>query len=171
MPRLVSICLALVAAAAVAVGAALHPPPGMDEGFDSPTFAYSQGGHAICVSGTVAIEATVNNTRLGFPNRFSQFFVTDLLQRSLLDSPSPASEYNLGPQLISGSYGVAVTLCVPKDRSNVSSTLQILNHGLGGDRSYWDIAPGYSFVDAMAAAGYASLNFVLRAQTPLSAAD
>ena len=34
-----------------------------------------------------------------------------------------------------------------------------MTHGIGLDKSYWDIAPGYSYVDAAAAAGYATLAY------------
>ena len=39
------------------------------------------------------------------------------------------------------------------------STVQILSHGVGLDKLYWDIAPEYSYVDYTATNGYATLAY------------
>lgn len=46
----------------------------------------------------------------------------------------------------------------PRRRAQVQ-TLQFLNHGGTLDYTYWDFAPNYSYVDAAAAAGYATFNY------------
>lgn len=60
---------------------------------------------------------------------------------------------------VNGTYDIGVTLCLPQPSQENNQTaalkLQILTHGIGFDRSYWDLAPGYSYVDVAAAAGYA----------------
>ena len=38
-------------------------------------------------------------------------------------------------------------------------TLQLLTHGGTTDYNYWDLAPGYSYVDAAAEAGYATFSY------------
>lgn len=37
--------------------------------------------------------------------------------------------------------------------------MQLLTHGATLDHTYWDIAPGYSYVDVASAAGYATLSY------------
>ncbi|KAI4112841.1 MAG: hypothetical protein LQ345_006067 [Seirophora villosa] len=39
------------------------------------------------------------------------------------------------------------------------TTLQLLTHGGTPDHTYWDIAPGYSYIDAATLAGYATLSY------------
>lgn len=60
-----------------------------------------------------------------------------------------------GQQTVGGTYNIRATLCTPKDNL-APSKVQLLTHGIGFDRSYWDF-PGYSYVDVAAAHGYASL--------------
>jgi pimeloyl-ACP methyl ester carboxylesterase len=58
----------------------------------------------------------------------------------------------------SGSYEIAATYCAPEEGS--IRGLQILTHGIGFDRTYWD-APfnnyNYSYVEKAIEAGYATL--------------
>lgn len=60
-----------------------------------------------------------------------------------------------GYETISGTYDIGATLCVPAH--NVKPTaVQLLTHGVGFSRSYWDFAPGYSYVDVASSYGYAT---------------
>jgi len=63
-----------------------------------------------------------------------------------------------GPNKVSGTFQIYAELCVPKLVDNIE-TLLFLNHGGTLDHSYWDFAPGYSFVDAAVEAGYATFNY------------
>ncbi|GAA93676.1 uncharacterized protein L969DRAFT_90195 [Mixia osmundae IAM 14324] len=61
---------------------------------------------------------------------------------------------------INGTYSIYGKLCTPK--SNRSSTVQLLVHGIGFDSSYWDFAidpANYSYVRAAHAAGYSTFTF------------
>lgn len=60
-----------------------------------------------------------------------------------------------GQQTAGGTYDIRATLCTPKDNLKPSQ-VQLLTHGVGFDRTYWDFAPGYSYVDVAAAHGYAT---------------
>lgn len=66
-----------------------------------------------------------------------------------------------GPHTVSGTYGIYTRLCFPADPAAAENvtTLQVLTHGGTLDHTYWDIAPGYSYVDAAADAGYATLAY------------
>ncbi|KAK4499902.1 hypothetical protein PRZ48_008088 [Zasmidium cellare] len=56
---------------------------------------------------------------------------------------------------VNGTYEIGATLCFPSN--GTSSKLQILTHGIGFDRYYWDFAPNWSYVDVATAAGYSVL--------------
>ncbi|OAA74553.1 hypothetical protein LEL_08134 [Akanthomyces lecanii RCEF 1005] len=61
---------------------------------------------------------------------------------------------------INKAYTLAATICHPP--SGPSSTLQILTHGVGFDRSYWDYpfaGYNYSYVADALAAGYSTLSW------------
>lgn len=57
-----------------------------------------------------------------------------------------------GNQIVQGTYGIDSTLCFPAAWTSIPDgpTVQLLAHGVGLDKTYWDIAPGYSDVDAAA---------------------
>ncbi|KAK4507732.1 hypothetical protein PRZ48_001467 [Zasmidium cellare] len=65
-----------------------------------------------------------------------------------------------GYQTVSGTYNIAATYCSPDSGS--ASTVQVLTHGIGFDRSYWDspYANGnYSYVNQATSRGYATFAF------------
>ncbi|KAF2159139.1 hypothetical protein M409DRAFT_71260 [Zasmidium cellare ATCC 36951] len=65
-----------------------------------------------------------------------------------------------GYQTVSGTYNIAATYCAPDSGS--ASTVQVLTHGIGFDRSYWDspYANGnYSYVNQATSRGYATFAF------------
>lgn len=76
---------------------------------------------------------------------------------SLWEPGSPFKQDIMKSNLsVNGTYDIGVTLCLPQPQQNQTALkLQLLTHGIGFDRSYWDLAPGYSYVDVAAAAGYA----------------
>lgn len=62
---------------------------------------------------------------------------------------------------MSGKYNISATICHPD--KGPSSTLQILTHGIGFDRSYWDFSfnnYNYSYVkQAVDKAGYSTFSY------------
>lgn len=62
---------------------------------------------------------------------------------------------------VSGSYNLSTTFCRPS--AGIPDTLQLLTHGIGFDRSYWDIPfnnHNYSYVNrAVEEAGYATFSY------------
>ena len=116
---------------------------------------------AICCSGLVPVTVASNNTKLNLQEPANQTVVTEIIQELLQADSTIAVASNGGPQTISGTYKIEATLCFPPNASPKSppQTVQLLCHGIGFDKSYWDIAPGYSYVAAAAAAGYATLAY------------
>ncbi len=127
----------------------------------SNSTTFSNGNAAECVTANVpiSISATGINLRLSVPA--NQSVATGLIQQLNQLNSTVAADMNGGQSNIQGTYRIDTTLCYPANSISNGSvdTVQILTHGIGLDKSYWDIAPGYSYVDAAASAGYATLAY------------
>jgi hypothetical protein len=81
-----------------------------------------------------------------FAARFNQFqknYTAELLE---------------GYQTLEGTYNISAQYCVPDNGS--SGTIQVLTHGIGFDKTYWDLDYNnynYSYVNVALAAGYSTL--------------
>ena len=120
---------------------------------------FSNGNAAQCVTGKAPIPISTTGVNLLFSGPTNQSVATGLIQQlNQLDS-TIAADMSGGQSTIRGTFQIEVTLCFPANTINNSKvdTVQILTHGIGLDKSYWDIAPGYSYVNAAASAGYATL--------------
>ncbi|KAF2168635.1 hypothetical protein M409DRAFT_65522 [Zasmidium cellare ATCC 36951] len=120
-----------------------------------PDIHLSRSGSADCVSGIVSVTtATTKNLELHLPSPLNQSQVTQII----LDFATSGSTYiqsiSTGTQNVTGTYEIGATLCVPINRTS-NHLVQFLTHGLGFDRSYWDFASGYSYVDAALTNGHA----------------
>ncbi|GAB7338761.1 hypothetical protein MBLNU457_5470t1 [Dothideomycetes sp. NU457] len=123
-------------------------------GFNNATLHPSRGGAAICVSGMIPVQAsTSKNLQFNYqvPQNESQLTET-WVEYITAGSPFMQQIMN-GTQTVSGTYDIAATYCIPPSNPKPSS-VQLLTHGIGFDRYYWDFAPGYSYVDFAAQAGY-----------------
>lgn len=78
------------------------------------------------------------------------------------DSPT------LNPKLqnFSGTFDISVEYCTPSKKGPKASTIQLLTHGLGFDKKYWDFrlpsAPSntqYSYIFSALSAGYSTLSW------------
>ena len=129
-------------------------------GFSTSTIARSSGQKAECLVGLVSVSVTSNNTRLLFPEPEDQLAVTGaIVEYVQVNPPLPATIIG-GPNVVSGDYSIFSKLCLSVNRRPVAvQTLQFLTHGDTLSSSYWDIAPGYSQVDAAAEAGYATFSY------------
>ena len=127
--------------------------------FSHPLQSFSTGGKAKCLSGLMQLTATATNTKILIPAPSSNAAVTEYYIEVNQANSTLAKNAIGGPNPVSGSYGIYTKLCYPASEENKVSTLQILTHGGTLDHTYWDIAPGYSYVDAAAAAGYATLSY------------
>lgn len=127
----------------------------------SPSCAETASHAAICCSALVPVTVTSNNVKLNVAEPANQTVVTEIIQELVQSDSTIATTSNAGKQTIRGTFNIDATLCVPLDSTKATppKTVQILTYGIGFDKSYWDIAPGYSYVDAAAAAGYATLAY------------
>ena len=78
------------------------------------------------------------------------------------DAPVPAVKIN--PTPLTKTFDISVEYCTPTNKTSKANTLQLLSHGLGFDKSYWDfrLTPQetqYSWIDAALKAGYSTLSY------------
>ncbi|KAF2732222.1 alpha/beta-hydrolase [Polyplosphaeria fusca] len=125
------------------------------------TLGLSAAGKAACLGGWIKVTASANNTKLLVKSPTGQPDLTQTTVDMATAGVNYAATVNGGPNHVSGTYRLYVKLCEPVDPDAALKvqTLQFLNHGGTLDHTYWDLAPGYSYVDAAAAAGYATFNY------------
>ena len=143
------------------VATSISTLPNITSGFSNPKVSYSAGGAAVCASGNIPITAVSTNTKLLLPEPANQTVVTEIFQELFQTNSTIAITTFGGKSVIQGTYEIETTLCFPINETNAEEvqTVQVLTYGIGLDKSYWDIAPGYSYVDAAATAGYATLAY------------
>ncbi|THZ04904.1 alpha/beta-hydrolase [Aureobasidium pullulans] len=142
------------------VGGAL--PAGIDapmtSGFSNPTVQPSRGGAAICVSGHVPVMASAENVMFNFSIPANESDVTDTFLKYITQGSTFAQSIMGGMHNVSGNYSIGATLCMPAN-GTIPSSVQLLTHGIGFDRYYWDFAAGYSYVDYAIEQGYATFSY------------
>lgn len=130
------------------------------QAFKNPIIQTSIGGHAICISGTVDVTASATNLELNMPPVANQSVLTSLITDIMTINSTGAKELVVGPKKISGTYGIYSELCFPTASNGVpNTTVQFLIHGGGYDRTYWNFASGYSYVDYFAQQGYTTFSY------------
>jgi hypothetical protein len=155
------------AAIAVAVFSATALSLPQDQRFNSNVFknfsiAPSQGGHAICITGKIPVTAsTTKNLNFLLPADPDQFTITQTFLESVQANFSVLETLSAGNAEVSGTWDINAKLCYPIgwNPENSSKSIQFLIHGLGFDQAYWDFAPGYSYIDAVALAGYPTFSY------------
>lgn len=117
----------------------------------------SAGGLALCVSGMVDVTASATNVKLNLEAPTNSSEVTGIWTDFFQTNSTFAKELFGGPHEVTGTYGIYSELCFPRTVDAIDgATIHFLIHGGGFDRSYWDPAPGYSYVDSAAEQGYAT---------------
>ncbi|EME38054.1 hypothetical protein DOTSEDRAFT_75960 [Dothistroma septosporum NZE10] len=125
-------------------------------GLSNATIQPSRGGLAVCVSGMVSVQAsTTKNLKLNLDVPKNQSQVTELFVEDITSGSPFMTEIMGGMQSVNGSYEIGATLCTPANDTKPDQ-VQILTHGVGFDRYYWDFAPGYSYVDVAAQYNHAT---------------
>ena len=122
-------------------------------GFESPSIESSVGGQAICISGIVDMTASANNVNVNSQEPANQTDVTELVVENVQINSTLSKRLAGSLQNVSGTYGIYSQLCFPNGTIN-ATTIQFLIHGVGFDRSYWNVAPNYSYVDYAAEQGH-----------------
>ena len=121
----------------------------------------SIGGNADCISGIIDISVTAQNLGILYEGPANSFDATQLLLKLAHRNTSLVSSLVGGRITIEAVYRIYTKLCtpVPHNRAKRLKSVQLLSHGGTLDHNYWDVASGYSYVDAAAEAGYATLSY------------
>jgi pimeloyl-ACP methyl ester carboxylesterase len=130
--------------------------------FSEETYRTSAAGKAVCQRGKISVSSSANNTQLHL--HISSYPSQAELTQMMVDLSTAGSSYMASligdPNPVSGTFQIYAELCVPNSAkaSDVEMVL-FLSHGGSLDHTYWDFAPGYSYVEAAADAGYATFNY------------
>lgn len=127
----------------------------------SPNVTSTVSGKSTCLTQYLQIDVVSNNIKLLLDQPANQTVVTEILVELLQNNSVLFSQVNGGPTTIKDTFNIYGKLCVPSDPSAAKAvkTVQFLTHGDTLDNTYWDIAPGYSYSDAVVAAGYATFSY------------
>ncbi|KAF1816972.1 alpha/beta-hydrolase [Eremomyces bilateralis CBS 781.70] len=128
--------------------------------FKNPVVKRSAGGKAICVTGTINIQATAMNIKFNVQQPTNNSVVTEMVQE-VDQVGSTYVEDVTGPRVqVTSTFGIYSRLCVPAYTGKVDpNSIQFLIHGAGFDGTYWDPAPGYSYIDAAAEKGFTTFYY------------
>ncbi|KAI1146368.1 Alpha/Beta hydrolase protein [Nemania diffusa] len=130
-------------------------------GISNPVVGPSIGGGSTCISGDVTVSINTTGTKILYQAPQDQMSVTESLVEMFQVDSTFGANVTGGPSVISGDYSIFVKFCLPSNPESLAQvkTVQLLTHGATLDHTYWDIAPGYSYVDVASAAGYATLSY------------
>lgn len=127
--------------------------PEWSAGFKNPHQSKSANGTATCVSGIISVNASATNYKFNFPIPPNQETVTQTFASMLAAGSTFSKDIMAGNGTVSGMYDISAQICYPASGIDPKA-VQFLTHGVGFGLGYWDFAPGYSYVDTAAAAGY-----------------
>ncbi|KAJ9652994.1 hypothetical protein H2198_007774 [Neophaeococcomyces mojaviensis] len=128
-----------------------------------PSPHQTTGKHYDCKSFDIPITvADIPTLALPFLPVADQYQATNVLNTLTARTQSGAAPKVVN---VSGIYNIATQYCFPLDQP-LSSTLQILTHGIGFNASYWDFYllsnqgdTQYSYISTVTAAGYSTLSY------------
>jgi len=129
--------------------------------FQNPTFSLSASGLATCIQGNIPVTASATNEKVLLSSPANQLATTEIFVELVQKNSTFAASVNGGSQTVSGTYNINARLCYPTlALTNFGfNSIQFLIHGIGFEKGYWDIAPGYSYIDQAASAGYATFSY------------
>lgn len=99
------------------------------------------------------VTAAAINVHINYQEPANQIAVTELVVEDVQINSTLSTRAIGSKSRTSGTYGIYSQLCFPDGTIN-ATTLQFLIHGVGFDRSYWNVALNYSYVDYAAEQGY-----------------
>lgn len=117
----------------------------------------------------------VQDVTIAVPSlNLSDNYATTALANDLTRRGAPMPTFNTSK--LTKTFNISAEYCAPANMA--PPTLQILSHGLGFDRSYWDYRPPgspnsteYSYVNAAMAAGYSTFAYNRLGIAPSTIAD
>ena len=110
-----------------------------------------------CQNITVSVSITARNGNFNVQPTQNNIDVTNFILDGTQQGHNATAQVLNGYNHVSGTYDLATTYCTPD--SGPGKAIQLLTHGIGFDRSYWDLSfnnYNYSYVEQALAAGYST---------------
>ena len=128
------------------------------------SLAHAQSGYN-CTSFLVPITVTNITTIIPpFPHPFPDGYAATALSNAITLRDAPAASANL--TTLTATFNISAEYCTPHKITAKSATLQILSHGLGFNKAYWDFRlpskpknATYSYINTALGAGYSTLSY------------
>ncbi|KAK5096024.1 hypothetical protein LTR70_009224 [Exophiala xenobiotica] len=118
----------------------------------------STAAAARCQNLTIPISVSARNGQFDVKNPTDNIEATNFALRMARQGHNYTMESLIGYHTVSGDYNISATYCEPD--AGPGQVLQILTHGIGFDRSYWDFSYNnynYSYVrEAVDQHGYST---------------
>jgi pimeloyl-ACP methyl ester carboxylesterase len=114
----------------------------------------------VCQELTIPVSVTARNGEFDITAPSNDIEVTNFVLNLAQAGHNYTADLLQNYVTVSGDYSIAATYCHPS--SGPTEKLQILTHGVGFDRSYWDFSyegTCYSYVRAALARGYSTFAF------------
>lgn len=115
-----------------------------------------------CVDFNTSITVTAPSYIPAFPEFANHFdsvqLLADISSRTTDGTVSPFS----GSEDVTPTFTIDASFCTEEIAPKASQDVQILTHGLGSDKSYWDLGgrgSKYNYIRAATKAGYATLHW------------
>lgn len=132
----------------------------------------------LCMNITVPVTIQSRNGVFNIVAPTNNLEVTTLIQAAARQGTNATAATLTGYADVSGTYNISTKFCLP-NASNVTTAnstmgtnttaassmtpvVQILTHGIGFDKTYWDLSYNgynYSYIDSALAAGYCTLSY------------
>ncbi len=118
-----------------------------------------------CTSFFVPITVTNVTTIIPpFPHPFPNGYAATSLANAITQRDAPPASANL--TTLTATFNISAEYCTPHKVTAKASTLQILTHGLGFNKAYWDFRlpshpnnATYSYINTALGAGYSTLSY------------
>ena len=97
-----------------------------------------------------------------FPLNFNSSYESVAFTNAIIQRDAPAPQLAFAATPLTTTFNISVEYCRPAKQTAKSSTVQLLTHGLGFDKSYWDfrLTPQdtqYSWTHTALTSGYSTL--------------
>lgn len=117
-----------------------------------------------CMNITVPVEIMAGQGKFAVPEIMSNQDVTTFSQNftSIANGTNYTQEALLGYQNVQGTYNLGAKFCTPDGPLGSKPVVQVLTHGIGFDKSYWDLPYNnfnYSYIGVAVGHGYCTLSF------------
>lgn len=117
-----------------------------------------------CTNFTIPVNVTAPSLQVAFPPFESHFdSIAFLLNLSSRNASSSSSSLFRGEANVTSTFNISSQYCIPANASsNDTGKVQVLTHGLGFNKDYWNFGgPGsqYNYIQAATNAGYSTFSY------------